>query len=562
MAGDQWPPEPFDVAAFRFRELDAWYSGDTATLQEIYQHRAPQPATHTVGGQPYRGGIVGSLSKLFWGQPVAADEQRTKMHLPLAADLAALSAGLLFGEAPQVRFVKPADEAQAKPADSGDGEQDDAPKAKKWRHPLQDRLDLLVASDEAHAEFLMGAEYAAALGGTYFSVAWDADVEEHVFPKAYAADCVIPEFRLGRLVGAKLWSEYRDGSAVFRLIEHQQPGQISYTLHKGDEKTLGKPVPVESRPETAYLANLRSQADMLVPAEKWSETITIATGSKRLAVTYMKNAAPVPDWRKLGVLASLGRSDLDGIQDLLDKADQIGSSLIRDFEIGEGRITVPESWLEEMQRGEGSKFDLHRQVYVGVKALGGMTEGVKDQAFATQFNIRVDEHITGFDWIKEQIASRLGYSPTHLGLKDAQGMKTASEVNADLSDSERTRDTKATYARPAIAKWARVALEIDSQVFGGKRLTLDELPMVKFAPVSQADPEKNARIAQLLDAASAAPRREIVRVAIGQDMDEDDLDEAVELIDKERAVPPAPDPANFTDDPTTGNGERPKGATA
>lgn len=549
MADDQWPPAPFDVAAARFHELDAWYAGNTSELQKIYQHRAPQ-VTHTRDGVPHSGGVVGSLSKFFWGRPVVAEEARTTLHLPLAADLCTLSADLLFGEAPQVAFQKP-DTEPTKDADKAD-----APKG-KWKHPHQDRLDLLIASDEAHAQFLLGGEYAAALGGTYYVVAWDADVEDHVFPKAYAADVVVPKFRHGRLIGARLWSEYRDGNVVFRLIEEHEPGAIHYTLFKGGEKTLGKPVPVQERPETAYLANLRTPADLTVDAAQWKETVSIGTGSQRLAVTYQRNAMPVPDWRTAGELADLGRADLDGIQDLLDKADQIGSSLIRDFEIGEGRITVPESWLESMERGEGSKFDLHRQVYVGVKALGAATESIKDQAFATQFLIRIQEHIDGFDWVKEQIASRLGYSPTHLGLKDAAGMRTATEVSADLTDSERTRDKKAIHARPAIAKWARVALEIDAAVFGGKTLTIDELPVVSFAPVSQADPEKSARVAQLWDASGSASRRERVRF-IHPDWDDDDIDAEVALIEDERTLPPVLDPTSFTADPRTPTGERPK----
>src|SRR5690606_29226360 len=102
--------------------------------------------------------------------------------------------------APQVLFRKP----------------DDAQTEGKWTHPAQSRLDALTGDDEAHAEFILAGEYAAALGGSFLTVAWDADVADHVFPKAYAADTAIPTFRHGRLAGVKLWTEYRDGSEVFR----------------------------------------------------------------------------------------------------------------------------------------------------------------------------------------------------------------------------------------------------------------------------------------------------------------------------------------------------------
>lgn len=531
MASETWPPAPFDLAAHRYRELDAWYTGDTETLREIYSGKTGQ-ATHVVDGREYRGGVVGTLSKWWWGQPVNSTEERSRMHLPLAADLCALSADLLFGEAPQLLFRKP----ENVPTTAG----------QKWRHPAQERLDKLIASDEAHAELLMGGEYAAALGGTYIAAAWDADVADHVFPKVYAADCAIPTFRYGRLVGVTLWSEFRDGSTVYRLLEKHTPGVIEYTLHQGRDKTLGKAVPVQERPETAHLAALRTVTDLNVPAAEFSETIRIGTGSPRLAVTYMKNAAPVRDWRKRGDLAYVGRADLDGVQDLLDKADLIGSSIIRDFENGAGRITVPESWLETGAQGEGSKFDLDRQVYVGVRALGKADGGLADQAVINQFAIRMEEHRDGFDWIKEQLASALGYSPTHLGMKDVAGTRTATEVAADLSDSERTRDKKAMYAKAALAKWAQVALEIDKAVFGvtSTPAQIDDLPDVIFAPVSQADPEKNARIAQLLDMGRAGSTRERVRI-VHPDWDEEDINEEVLLIQSEFGAGQVPDPANF-----------------
>lgn len=531
MAFETWPPAPFDIAAHRYRELDAWYTGDTETLREIYTGKTGA-ATHVIDGREYRGGVVGTLSKWWWGQPVNPTEERSRMHLPLAADLCALSADLLFGEAPQVVFRKPED---AKVAEG-----------QKWRHPAQERLDKLIASDEAHAELLMGGEYAAALGGAYIAAAWDADVADHVFPKVYGADCAVPEFRHGRLVGVTLWSEFRDGSTVYRLLERHRPGVIEYTLHRGRDRVLGKAVPVQERPETAHLASLRAPADLQVSAAEFSETIRIGTGSKRLAVTYMKNAAPVRDWRKLGDLAHVGRADLDGVQDLLDKADLIGSSIIRDFENGAGRITVPESWLETGAQGEGSKFDLDRQVYVGVRALGKADGGIADQAVINQFAIRMEEHRDGFDWIKEQLASALGYSPTHLGMKHASGTRTATEVAADLSDSERTRDKKAIFAKAALAKWAQVALEIDKAVFGVTETPaeIDDLPDVIFAPVSQADPEKQARIAQQLDMGRSASTRERVRV-VHSDWDEEDIDEEVALIHAEYGIGAAPDPANF-----------------
>jgi hypothetical protein len=536
-----WPPEPFDVAFARFRELDAWWTGDTATLQSIYSTSA---GTHVVNGQSYRGGVVGTLSKWWWGQPIATDEQRMKMHLPLAADLCTLSADLLFGEAPQVLFRKPAT-AEA-PTDGVETV------AAPWRHEAQDRLDQIIASDEAHAEWLLSGEYAAALGGAYVTVAWDPTISDHVFPKAYAADCVIPTFRHGRLVAARLWSEYREGNEVYRLIEDHTPGVIEYGLYRGTDKDLGGLVPMGTRSETAHYESLRNESDLEVAIANPAAlplSVKIGTGTERLAVVYMPNARPVRDWRKLGPLQYLGRSDLDGIQDLLDKVDQVWSSLMRDVDNGQGRLVVAEEALDLAAPGEGATFDTYRQVFTKIGATLGKSADGGMPIEQVQFDIRVEEHMATFDGLLRRIASTIGYSEAHLGLEGATGTQTATEITADLSDSERTRDKKAMYARLAMSRWALAALEIDAAVFGGDALgDLTVAPDVVFAPVSQADPEKLARTAQLLDAARAASRKEIVR-SLHPDWDEPDIDAEVERIKQEMGTP-APDPATFDgDDP-------------
>lgn len=541
---DTWPPEPFDIAFARFAELDAWYAGDAATLAEIYTGQSTTATpTHTINGRSYRGGVLGSLSKMFMGQPVVPNEKRMRMHLPLAADLCTLSADLLFGEAPQVVFRRP-DTAPAVDAQAGAETE-----PTKWKHPAQDRLDQIIATDEAHAELLLGGEYAAALGGVFIAVAWDLEISDHVFPKVYAADCAIPVFRHGRLVSVRLWTEYLDGNVVYRLIEEQRKGSISYTLHKGTSKTLGEVVPLTSRTETAHYEGLRNPADVEgVLPEDVPLSVSVGTGTDRLAVVYMPNARPVRDWRKLGQLSALGRSDLDGIQDVLDKVDMAWSSLMRDLENGQGRLIMPEDMLTVNGKpGEGATADIYRQVFTPVGGTLGKASDGSGPMTIVQFAIRVDEHLAIIEALKKEIASAIGYSPSHLGIEQArQGDKTATEVTADLSDSERTRDKKAMYAKAAIARWCLAALEIDKAVFGGEGLgDLTVMPDVDFAPVSQADPEKLARTAQILDAARAASRETIVRT-VHPDWDDDEVRIEVKAIlaeeERRAAAEPAFDP--------------------
>jgi hypothetical protein len=553
---DAWPPQPFDVAFARFAEHDAWYCGDTATLADIYGGKGAQP-THVRSGVAYRGGVIGALSKMWWGQPQDTANNRMKMHLPVPADLAQLSADLLFAEAPKIRYPKP---------EPAPGQKAPEAAGARWKHAGQDRLDTIMGSDEAHAELLNGGELSASTGGTYWAVTWDASLRDHVWFRAFAHDCAIPEFRYGVLTGVTLWTEYdtsAQGGAVYRLLERHDPGLITYELHEGGHANLGRIVPMSTLPETAHYESLRSAAELEPFADApdlaalANPTVTVATGVPKLAVKYMPNVRPSRDWRKLGVLANLGRSDYSGIEDLFDKIDQSWSSLMRDLENGQGRLTVPESFLDTGKPGEGATFDVNKSVYVGVQALGSPGDSVSSQITETQFEIRVDEHLATIDALKREIATVCGYSPVHLGLREVQqGTKTATEVTADLSDSERTRDKKALYAKPALAELAQVALAIDGIVFPGKGGGwFDELPDVEFAEVSQVDPLKNAQTISMLDGARAVSTLTRVRMA-GQVPDEE-IDDEVQRIRDEDALGAMTDPASALFDATAHQDEEP-----
>src|SRR6185437_7415215 len=106
-----WPPPQYDPINYQFRLWDAWYSGDIQKLSWAYYNLgANSPAGRaffaTTGepGMPtprpgqFRGGLIGSISRFFWGQPVPPGEKRAKYHVPIAGDIATTSADLLFSE--------------------------------------------------------------------------------------------------------------------------------------------------------------------------------------------------------------------------------------------------------------------------------------------------------------------------------------------------------------------------------------------------------------------------------------------------------------------------------
>ena len=524
---DQWPPSPFHIAGARYNEHRAWWAGDMATIKAIYSGTGV--ATHVHKGVAHRGGVIGGLSKMFWGQPVAEGENRTQLHLPLPADVAQKSSSLLFGEAPRIEL----------------------PDFEEKNKSGQARLDLIMRSDESHSQLLIAGEYASALGGAYLAPVWDTDVADHVFPKAYRADVAIPTFRHGRLSSVKLWTEYRTDNAniIFRLIEEHTAGLIRYTLHKGSENVLGQAVPITEHTETAHLSSLISPVEYLALATDGKYTVSVATGISEMAVSYIPNMLPNPDWEQFGPLASVGRSDFLGNEPVFDKVDQMWSSLFRDVDNGQGRLTVPESYLETSGVGKGATFDVYRQVYSGINALGSAGDSLASQITQTQFDIRDETHLNIIDALERRVLRTIGLSPKEFGKVQPSGSKTATEVNDDRSESEATRDVKGIHARPALAKLARLSLAIDGVVFPGKGGGEFGIPEVTFAKISQEDPEKRARTLQILDMARAISLEARVRERVRDDnLTDTEIKEEIARVQLEQGKP-APDPATFTGEP-------------
>lgn len=504
-----WPPKPWDEAYQAYALNEAWQLGDTATLERLYTSDRQQQATHLHRGQAYRGGLVGAASLMFWGRPVPANENRTRIHVPAPADLATLSSDLVFAEPPEVAL-------------GADGAKDEKAKA---------RLDLIANSEQAHATWNTMGELKAALGATVITTAWDTSVADHVWLEVAAADVIIPVFRRGVMVECTMWTEFREdrSQTVYRHLEHHEVGSIEHALYKGTENNLGRRVPLQDRPETASLADL-------VNADS-----RILTGIDRLTCSYNLNM-PTRAWRKKGVLANTGRSDYAGLHPLFDALDETFSSWMRDLRQGAGRILVPDAMLDYLGPGMGASFDMGREVFAGLNTPGDPGKVALDKV---QFDIRVEQHERTAFAIYREILRAAGYSQSAWGDYSGGGQggtQTATEVDDRNKASERTRDKKILYDKAAISRQASVALELDGKLFPGKGGGRFEQPTVIFPDVSQEDPEKLARTLSLLDAAGAISTWEKVARA-NPDWSEDEIKVEVARIRKDRGT--VPDPTTF-----------------
>lgn len=496
-SGGPWPPKPLAPVFDKLNVWSAWYAGEPDQLSAIYGGQTgagDETQTGFFASQQggFRSAVRNRLQRWFWGQATATTEQRTKLHVPVAGDIAATSADLLFSEPPSITVEDT--ETQARLAE--------------------------LVDDGIHAALLEGAEVGAALGGVYQRVCWDAEVlEDRPWLAPVHADAAVPELSYGRLTAVTFWRVLADdGKTVVRHLERHEKGAILHGVYVGDRDELGRRVALNDFPETADLAGqITDDGDR------------IETGIQSLTAAYIPNIRPNRLWRTNQAAVYFGRSDFQGIEPLMDSLDECYSSWMRDIRLGKARLVVPEMFLQSEGRGKGSRMELERELYEGVNAL---TAPGQMQLEQVQFKIRFEEHRETAQHLLEKIVGLAGYSAQTFGLVGDVAV-TATEVTARERKSLITRDKKIKYTRPPLQDILLALQEIDATVF--KSGITPERPAMDFGNGVSEQPSELAQTAQLLRAAEAASTETLVAMN-HPDWDEERVKEEVAAIRDEQAM--------------------------
>lgn len=465
-ADTAWPPPHLAEALDSMHRWDTWWSGDPDRLEVLYGGGGG------AGIDPKRaqfaGGVVGRVARWWWGTPTAPGERRTKLHVPIAGDLCGGSANLLFSEPPKFTV------------------EDEATKT---------RLDTLV-DDGMLATLQTGAEVGAALGGVYLRPVYDTEIADRPWLDAVHADRAVPEFRWGRLSAVTFWKVvHKDDGQVWRHLERHEPGTILHGLYQGTREKLGRPVPLEDHPATAGFA------------PEVDEEGGIATGFDKLDVSYIPNDVS-RRWRCSPALADLGRSDLDGVEPLMDSLDETYASWMRDIRLGKGRIVVPDAYLQSHGPGRGASWNPDQEAFAGINMLARADSG--SVLTVAQFAIRVAEHRDTAEDLINQILRSAGYSGQTFGLGGDVAV-TATEVVSKERRSMTTRGRKILRWRPGLGNAIEALLAVDHQVFGSS--VVPQRPGIEFEDSVQEDPLSLANTVDVLRRAQAASTDTIVRMA-------------------------------------------------
>lgn len=505
-----WPPKQIRPMLDKWEEWSGWYTNDLDSLAEVYsgEHRNAPP---TAANQ----GIIRTAAKaarrFFWGEKrtdLTRPPER-KLHVPVAADLCQASSDLLFSEPPEVSL-------------------DIEDEQKETLQTTSDRLAELTGPD-FHKALAQGAEVAAALGGCYLRVTWDSEILDRPFLTVVDYDNAVPEFRWGRLTAVTFWQVVQvEGQQYWRHLERhatdeQGIGIIEHGLFQGTEWNLGHAVPLTEADETAELANL-------VDANS-----SISTGSEGLDVFHWENLTPQRTWRSHHLGRNLGRSDLDGLEPLLDALDEAYTSLMRDVRLGKAMLVVPESMLTNNAPGRGATFD-HSEIYSPVNVAPGTVADNRMNVEQVQFSIRIGEHEQTIAALWQAIIRSAGYSAQTFGDADSNtgGAQTATEVAARERRSGLTQSRKARTVLPVLEQVVRKLLDMDAVIFSSGVDTSVPLT-VSLQDGVKEDMQTLANTAQMLSAALAASIETRVRL-VHPDWSNEEVDREVERIKDENSI--------------------------
>lgn len=470
-----WPPLDMKPYLDASNRTAAWWTGDRTALTTT-------------------SGVLGDTARRrFWQRRLTGNDKTkatAQLHAPLAADIAAVSADLLFGD--PVQLTHPDTTVQA-------------------------RIEDLTETLGLENMFAEAAEVEAATGGVYLRPVWDEQFTDHPISRAHDQRMAVPDFRFGQLVAVTLWEELpgSDGTITFRHLERHEKGKILHGLYQGTKTELGGAIPLNNNPATADL-----------------EPTVVLGGvlAGRMLVSYVPNALP----NRLG-MKPIGRADWDGAEDFLDAIDETWTSLMRDIRLGQARIIVPEEWLRATggRPGTATQLDIDTEAFVGLNMPDQADKGMLKPE-NIQPDLRVEAHVAALLALTERVVSACGYSPQTFGLQIEGSAQSGTALRIREGKTDKTVSKKQRYWQPALAEHTTNLLLIDQEIFG-KPVNLGTERVKVDWPELARDPSEQATWIQNLRLADAMSIEQAVRAAQPH-LDDDQVAAEVLLIKGESAV--------------------------
>lgn len=411
-----------------YRRAAAWYAGDEKKLR-------------TYGGSFWRSG------------------EDVQLHVPIAADIAAMSAALLFAQSPEIHSA----------------------------HAETDRrIAEILQKCRFYPTLLQAAELASVYGGVFLKWSWNLE-DGHPTLTAVPGDCGLPVYKNGRLVEIRLWSLLKqENDTHFRLEESYTPdGCIRSTLYRGSKTELGRSVPLGSIAEAKGIRPLAR------------------SGAKCMLAFYVPNLLPGRKHPEL----PFGRSDFDSLYPLFDALDEAYSAIQRETRLTKTTVIVPAEYL----RRRDALFPDEKPTWVYSNASGVFTaldiDSDRASSPITVINPapHASERIALCGELVRRILSLAGYAPQSAGLDISGSAESGTALSMRERKSIRTTEAKKTLWWQAIHDLIRAMLRLDAAVFGSK-IDIEASVSVELPSLAQPDfAQMSGIVRDLMGAGAISP---------------------------------------------------------
>ncbi|MBQ9299673.1 MAG: phage portal protein [Clostridia bacterium] len=399
---------------------------------------------------------------------------KVKLHVPAAADIAGTAANMLFGEEPRYAIY---DESLGNTEEGSQG-----------------RLEAIIAGNGLNRKLLEAAEGGAAAGDVFLKCRYDRDNADMPVIDVVRGPDALPEYRMNRLTRIHFFTVLkaeRKNGRVWRVYERYEPGRILTAVYCGDSTALGTEKP-----------------EMLEELALEEET---ATPEGLLLAAHIANLKPSRIWET----DDKGRSDFEGLRDLMDSLDEIYTSWLRDIRLAKSRLIVPAEFLRrnpsDLFREGSYTYDFDEDVETLVALdIGG--DGVEMKITPSQFGIRAAEHAQTYETTLRAIVSMAGYSPQTFGL-DIQGSAQSGTARRIMErKSLSTNAKKQSYWKAPLEAFLTAVMHLDKALYGNDNLHADDSVRVEMRDPAMNDLAETAGAVSLLRSAQAASTETLVRM--------------------------------------------------
>lgn len=435
---------------------------------------------------------------------------KCKIHVPVAADIAATSSDLLFSEEPRFTCF--------------DESTEDNESAQ------QKRLDQLVEKNGIHSKLNEAAEDAACTGDVYLKLNWWKDEMDFPVLTVVHGDSAWPEFMLGQLrcihFFSVLQADPKTGT-VIRVYERYRKGEILMSVFAGTQYTLGRKLP-----ETE-LNNLGFQETIRPPVED-------------MLAVHVPNIKP----NRMTRDGNMGRSDFDGERDMMDELDEVYSSWMRDIRLAKARTIVPAEYLRRkpadmFKEGEYTyEFDEDVETLVALDIDSDKSSG--NPITLSQFAIRAEEHAKTCAELISRIVTSAGYAPQTFGLNIEGMAQSGTALHIRENKSYKTSGKKQGYWTKALREIMTAMVHLDAALYPNAGSDKNDEVKVHFTDPTATDiSAMSSAVKMLHDAAAVSTETKVAM--LHPDWTKKQIDEEIQRIKEEQGMTMPPPDAGLGD---------------